>query len=75
MKCAPTEVGIYKRDILRKKRKHAFDQEKKKEIMILIKKKKKTRYLDQKRVIKQHLDQEKKQVLRSSFFSFINSRL
>ena len=68
------EVGIFKRKILRKKRKYAFDQEKNKiqEKTLLIKKKKrKTRYLPRKKGRKQDMIQEKKQFLKSFLFSFL----
>ena len=62
LKKGQTEVGIYKRKNLRKReRKHAFDQGKRK-----IQEKKK----ENKILTKKH-----KKILRSSFFSFINSLL
>ena len=68
-------MGIYKRKPERQKeRKHAFDQEKSK-----IRHKKKENALTKKKKSKKYqgldyaFDQEKKQVLRSYFFSFINS--
>ena len=59
----PEEVGIYKRKILRKKRKHAFDQEKSK----IQEKKKGTHGLDKEN---KKVTKEKKKVLKSYFFFF-----
>ena len=55
-----TEVGIYKRKILRKK--HAFYQENNK----IQEKRKKTRFRPRKKERKQDLDQEKRKKTRSS---------
>ena len=63
-----TEMGIYKRDILRKtERKHAFDQEN----MLRFKEKERKHDLDQeKKEVAQELDQESSKFLTLTLFVF-----